>query len=91
MAGQRTARDVVVQAARELLSAQGLQEMPAGFGQDMSAGEVPTDGEDDRGDIDSGQHGVHMRSHPGPDRRPDRAAAVQEAVDHLLAELQHRG
>jgi hypothetical protein len=86
--GQGTACDVVVQAPRELLAAQGLQQVPAGFGQDVAAGEFAADGGDDRGDVDGGEYDVHARIHPGPDRR---AAALNEPVDHLLARLQQRG
>ncbi|MFE2046394.1 hypothetical protein ACFXAZ_36840, partial [Streptomyces sp. NPDC059477] len=91
MVGQGAACDAVVQAARELLAAQSLQQVPAGLGQDMAAGELPADGEDDRGDIDGGERGVHHRVHPGADRRPRRTAALKEPVDHLPAEPPERG
>ncbi|MFD0396198.1 hypothetical protein ACFQ3Z_44875 [Streptomyces nogalater] len=70
MVGQGAAGDVVVQAARELAAAQGLQQVPARFGQDVAAGEPAAHGEDDRGDVDGGERGVDHRVHPGPDRRP---------------------
>lgn len=77
VAGQGRVRDVVVQAARELKAAQGLQQVPAGFGQDVAAGEGAAHGEDDRGDVNGGERGVHPRAHPVPDRLPGRAAPLQ--------------
>lgn len=74
--GQGTACDVVVQTVCDRSAAQGLQKVPAGFGRDVALGEVPADGEDDRGD-------VHHRVHPGPDRRPDRTAAVQDRTERF--------
>ncbi|SEC05155.1 hypothetical protein SAMN05216532_0312 [Streptomyces sp. 2231.1] len=89
--GQGAACDAVVQAARELLATQGLQQVPTVFGRDVAAGELTADGGDDRGNVDGGEYGVHVRIHPGPDRRARRAAALNEPVDHLLAKLQQRG
>ncbi|WP_327188333.1 hypothetical protein [Streptomyces sp. NBC_01334] len=71
-------------------AAQGLQQMPSRFGQDVAAGEDPAHGEDDRGDV-GGERGVHQWPHPGPDRRTGRLAPLKQPVDHPLPELQERG
>lgn len=51
----------------------------------LSAGGV-----DDGGDIDGGEHGVHSRAHPGPDRRTGQPASLQEPVEHPHAAAPER-
>ncbi|MFJ6054620.1 hypothetical protein [Streptomyces sp. NPDC092307] len=64
---------------RKRAAAQGLQQVPARFGQDVAAGVDVAHGEDDRGDVDDGERGVHARLHPGTDRRPGRRELPRQA------------